>query len=65
MLSKLTRHTPETFKPIVWVLLAISCTLNVLSVKHYTRGPLLDDSGFSKSPVVRAWQFTEHRYRLC
>ena len=55
---KLKRYTPDSFRPIVWVLLAVSCTFNVLSVKHYTRGPLLDDSGFSRSWFLRSWQFT-------
>ena len=49
MLSKLKRYAPDSFRPIVWVLLVVSCIFNVLSVKHYTRGPLLDDSGFSPS----------------
>ena len=49
MLSKLKQYTPESFRPIVWVVLIVSCFFNVLSVKHYARGPLLDDSGFSMS----------------
>ncbi|KZT63843.1 hypothetical protein DAEQUDRAFT_770243 [Daedalea quercina L-15889] len=47
MLSNLKRHSPQSFRPAVWVLLLISCIFNVLSVKHYRRGPVLDDSRYS------------------
>ncbi|TFY69821.1 hypothetical protein EVJ58_g199 [Rhodofomes roseus] len=47
MNPKLQYLFPKSFQPIVWVLLLVSCVFNLLSVKHFTHGPILDDSRYS------------------
>jgi len=47
MLPKLKQLFPESLRSIIWLLIAVSCVFNLLSVKHYSRGRFLDDSRYS------------------